>query len=84
MTWFRRKDATLALVLELREKLWKLEAHCNAQDKTIEEFRIRLSGPAQDAKPIQYKASDWLAQRKELESKFATQGENGAKQSAMS
>lgn len=83
MRWFKDKDEAMELALRLRQQIWELEKRITDQDETIEDLRIRLSGPAQDAKPVPYKASDWLAQRKELESKFATQGENHAKQSAV-
>lgn len=59
----------------------RLEAQAEAMkllkidmDKRFEELRIRLSGP-EEKKPKEYKPSQWLQQRQDLEAQHAQKDE---------
>lgn len=60
----------------------QLEERCNEYDKKFEEIRVRLSKSEQnELEPKPVSSTDWLSERRRLESKFAPKGDSSAKQS---
>ena len=60
----------------------QLEQRCNEYDKKFEEIRVRLSNSEQKEEETKIVSStDWLTERRRLESKFAPKGDSSAKQS---
>lgn len=81
MIWPWQRDQVLTNLITFYEnRIQVLEKRCDAQDKTMEAFRIRLSAPAAENETV-ISDTNWLERRRRLEAEHS--GGKNAEQGSM-
>lgn len=82
--WPWSRAAALEDFVIVQSKIIKeLQQRLDAHDTKFEEIRVRLSNSEQEPgiKAVNSTPSDWLTERRTLEARYASKGEQDAKQS---